>query len=131
MRSEADIQLILVKGSANDPKRRDEILQRTRTIIGHNLPVFEKWLAKHADIFDYVRPVAGAIATIKYRLPIASETLFNRLRMEQSVLITLGAHFGIGRYLRVGFGYDIAHIKRGLRRIDPVLQDLRDRKAAA
>ena len=26
------------------PKRRDEILQRTRTIIGHNLPVLEKWL---------------------------------------------------------------------------------------
>jgi aspartate/methionine/tyrosine aminotransferase len=113
------------------PKRRDEILQRTRSIIGHNLPVFEKWLAKHADIFDYVRPAAGAIATIKYRLPIASETLFNRLREEQSVLITPGAHFGIGRYLRVGFGYDIAHIKRGLRRMDPVLQELRDRKAAA
>ncbi len=109
------------------PKRRDEILQRTRTIIGANLPVLEKWLAKHADIFDYARPAAGAIATVKYRLPIASETLFNRLRREQSVLITPGAHFGIGRYLRIGFGYDIAHIKKGLRRIDVVLQELRKR----
>lgn len=112
------------------PQRRDEILQRTRTIIGHNLPVLEKWLAKHADIFDYARPVAGAIATIKYRLPIASTTLFNRLLSEQSVLITPGAHFGIGRYLRIGFGYDIAHIQQGLRRIDHVLQALRDKKAA-
>jgi aspartate/methionine/tyrosine aminotransferase len=107
------------------PKRRDEILQRTRTIIGNNLPVFEKWLAKHADIFDYERPTAGAIATIKYRLPIASETLFNRLRREQSVLITPGAHFGIGRYLRIGFGYDITHIQKGLRRIDRLLKELR------
>ena len=112
------------------PQRRDEILQRTRTIIGHNLPVLEKWLAKHADILDYARPVAGAIATIKYRLPIASTTLFNRLLSEQSVLITPGAHFGIGRYLRIGFGYDIAHIQQGLRRIDHVLQALRDKKAA-
>jgi aspartate/methionine/tyrosine aminotransferase len=106
------------------PKRRDEILQRTRTIIGNNLPVLEKWLAKHADIFDYERPAAGAIATIKYRLPIASVTLFNRLRREQSVLITPGAHFGIGRYLRIGFGYDIAHIQKGLRRIDTLLAAL-------
>ncbi len=112
------------------PKRRDEILQRTRTIIGHNLPVLEKWLAKHADIFDYARPVAGAIATIKYRLPIASVTLFHRLRLEQSVLITPVAHFGIGRYLRIGFGYNMAHIQQGLRRIDSVLQDLRDKKRA-
>lgn len=106
-------------------KRRDAILRRTRTIIGDNLPVLEKWLAKHADIFDYARPAAGAIATIKYRLPIASVTLFNRLRREQSVLITPGAHFGIGRYLRIGFGYDLEHTKKGLRRIDRLLRELR------
>jgi aspartate/methionine/tyrosine aminotransferase len=108
-----------------EPKRRDAILQRTRSIIRNNLPVLEKWLAKHADIFDYQRPAAGAIATIKYRLPIASETLFNRLRREQSVLITPGAHFGIGRYLRIGFGHDITHIQKGLRRIDRLLKELR------
>ena len=113
------------------PKRRDEILERTRGIIGHNLPILEKWLAKHADIFDYARPMAGAISTIKYRLPIGSVALFNRLRLEQSVLITPGAHFGIGNYLRIGFGYDIAHIRKGLRRMDPLLKELRDRKAAA
>ena len=45
------------------------------------------------------------------------------------MLITPGAHFGIGRYLRIGFGYDIAHIQKGLRRIDRVLQELRDKKA--
>jgi aspartate/methionine/tyrosine aminotransferase len=112
------------------PKRRDEILQRTRTIIGHNLPVLEKWLEKHDDIFDYAPPVAGAIATIKYQLPIDLTTLFNRLREEQSVLITPGDHFGIGRYLRIGFGYDITRIQKGLGRIDTVLQELRDKKAA-
>ena len=75
--------------------------------------------------------MAGAISTIKYRLPIGSVALFNRLRLEQSVLITPGAHFGIGNYLRIGFGYDIAHIRKGLRRMDPLLKELRDRKAAA
>lgn len=112
------------------PKRRDEILQRTRTIIGTNLPVLEEWLEKYADVFDYARPVAGAIATIKYELPIESTALFDRLREEQSVLITPGAHFGIGSYLRIGFGYDMARVKEGLGRMDSVFQELRDRKAA-
>ena len=112
------------------PKRRDEILQRTRSIIANNLPVLEKWLGKHADIFDYARPMAGAIATIKYRLPIGSVALFNRLREEQSVLITPGAHFGIGNYLRIGYGYDLAKTRGGLRRIDKVLQAIRGNKAA-
>ena len=108
------------------PERRDEVLKRTRGIIGNNLPVLEKWLAKHADIVDYARPDAGAIATIRYRLPISSVALFNRLREEQSVLITPGAHFGIGgRYLRIGFGYDLAHTQKGLRRIDRMLKELR------
>lgn len=112
------------------PARRDEVLQRTCSIIGRNLPVLEKWLAKHADIFDYERPAAGAIATIKYRLPIGSVGLLNRLRSEQSVLITPGAHFGIGRYLRIGYGYDLGKLRQGLRRIDILLEELRHRKAA-
>ena len=106
------------------PKRRDEILQRTRSIIANNLPVLEKWLGKHADIFDYARPAAGAIATIKYRLPIGSVALFDRLRVEKSVLITPGAHFGIGQYVRIGYGYDLDKTRRGLREIDAVLQTL-------
>lgn len=113
------------------PKRRDQILKRTQDIIAGNWPVLEKWLKKNADILDYAPPVAGAIATVKYRLPIASETLFNRLRLEQSVLITPGKHFGIGSYIRIGFGYDIEHTKKGLRRIDPLLKELREKKAAS
>ncbi len=112
------------------PKRRDEILERTRSIIGRNLSILEDWLAQQSDIFDYARPGAGAIAMVKYRLPIGSVALFNRLREEQSVLITPGGHFGIGRYLRIGYGYDVAKLQSGLRRINVTLQELREKKAA-
>jgi hypothetical protein len=112
------------------PARRDDVLQRTRFIIRQNLPVLERWIAKHGDLFDYARPDAGAIATLKYRLPINSVALFNRIREEQSVLITPGGHFGIGRYLRIGYGYDLGKLKQGLRRIDTVLEDVRREKAA-
>ncbi len=112
------------------PARRDQILERTREIIRTNLPQVEKWIASHPDIFEYARPQAGAIVTLRYRLPIASETLFNRLRKEQSVLITPGAHFGIGKFIRVGFGYEIKHTLRGLKKLDAPLAELAERKAA-
>ncbi len=107
------------------PTRRDQILERTRKIIRANLPQVEKWIASHNDIFNYARPQAGAIVTVRYRLPIASETLFNRFRREQSVLITPGAHFGIGKYIRVGFGYEIQHTLRGLEKLNAPLVELR------
>ena len=108
-----------------EPERRDLILERTGKIIRTNLPQVEKWIASHYDIFDYARPQAGAIVTLRYRLPIASETLFNRFRKEQSVLITPGAHFGIGKYIRIGFGYEIKQTMRGLQKLNAPLAELR------
>jgi aspartate/methionine/tyrosine aminotransferase len=112
------------------PGRRGQVLRRTRGILAAQLPLLEKWLAKHEDVLDYAAPAAGAIATVKYRLPIASVTVMNRLRREHSVLITPGAHFGIGRYFRIGFGYDPGKLRRGLGRIDCLLQELREKKSA-
>lgn len=106
------------------PARRDEVLARTRRIIDGNLPPVEKWIESHGDVFEYARPEAGAILTLRYRLPIASEPLFNRFRKEQSVLITPGAHFGIGKYIRIGFGYELQHTLQGLTRLDAPIRSL-------
>lgn len=108
---------------------RKRILARTCSIIRRNLPTVEDWIESHSDIFDYTRPVAGAICTVRYHLPIASEALFNRFRREQSVLITPGAHFGIGKYLRIGFGYDRERTAAGLARLDQPLKQLSKRSA--
>jgi len=115
-----------------EPARREAILARTRRILRANLPALEQWIAAHGDLFTYIRPLAGAIALVGYRLPIGSVALFDRLRLQQSVLITPGAHFGIGRYIRIGYGYDRESLERGLERIDATLAGLgRHRRAAA
>ncbi len=114
-----------------EPSRRDRVLKRTREIIARNLPVLEKWIASHGDVFEFARPIAGAIATVKYALPIASETLMHRLLREQSVLITPGGHFGIGRYMRIGFGYDLERTRKGLQRIDPLIEELKQKAGRA
>ena len=107
------------------PERREQILERTRAIIRRNLPKLEAWIHSHDDIFSYIPPVAGAITFFRYKLPIASAALFDRLRKERSVLITPGDHFGVGRYIRVGYGYDVDYTLRGLARVDLTLDELK------
>jgi len=111
-----------------EPARREQLLDRTRTIIRRNLPKLEQWIQSHADIFTYIRPMAGAITFFKYKLPIASGALFDRLIKERSVLITPGNHFGVGRYIRVGFGYDVDYTLRGLARVDLTIEDLKKKR---
>jgi aspartate/methionine/tyrosine aminotransferase len=117
--------------AALDPRRRDKIIARTRAILARQLPQLEHWIGTHADIFDYIRPQAGAIVLIKYRLPITPARLFERLRVEHSVLIPTGPQFGIGKYIRVGYGYDIGHTLVGLSRFDTLIAELQQKRRPA
>ena len=49
----------------------------------------------------------------------------NRVMKEQSVLIMPGDFFGMGKYLRLGYGYDLDYTLRGLARVDEVLNALK------
>jgi aspartate/methionine/tyrosine aminotransferase len=110
---------------ALEPARRDQLIERTRTILRRQLPRLEAWIHRHDDIFTYVPPVAGAIAYVRYKLPISSTALMNRVMKEQSVLIMPGEFFGMGKYLRLGYGYDLDYTLRGLARVEQVLNALK------
>jgi aspartate/methionine/tyrosine aminotransferase len=110
---------------ALEPARREAILARSRGIIRRNLPVVDSWVRGHGDILEYTPPRAGAIAFVRYDLPIRSIALVDRLRLEQSVLIVAGDQVGMGRHIRIGFGSETEYVQRGLERVDVVLRDLR------
>ena len=106
---------------AMEPAVREQVLARTRARIRANLPRLEEWIHSHDDIFAYVRPAAGAIAYVKYDLPVKSSKLIDRIRAEQSVLLVPGDMFGLGKGIRFGFGFDIEQTMKGLARVDEVL----------
>jgi len=110
---------------AMEPQQREALLARTRQIICNNLPPVEEWFLKRGDIFTYVRPRAGAIMYCKYNLPIKSTELIERLRMEQSVLLVPGDQFGLGRGIRIGYGYDVGETIKGLDRTDALIRTLK------
>jgi len=103
------------------PDVREAILMRTRSIIRTNYPRLEGWLSSHADTLEWVRPMAGAIAFAKVKLPGSTTALVERIRREQSVLLVSGEMFGIDNGIRFGFGYDIEHTLKGLSKIDELL----------
>jgi len=108
-----------------EPQRRESILARTRNVIRTNLPQIEGWLSKHDDLFTYVRPEAGAFVYCDYTIPINSTELINRLRVEQSVLLTAGDQHGLDKGLRIGFGFGIEKTLRGLARVENLMRGLR------
>jgi aspartate/methionine/tyrosine aminotransferase len=109
---------------AMEPARREAIMARTRKIIQTNLPILNEWLNEYSHIFHYVPPVAGAVAYFEYDLPISSTELFTKIREECSVLVAPGDQFGLGKGLRVGFGYDIQKTMKGLGLMEELIRNL-------
>jgi aspartate/methionine/tyrosine aminotransferase len=103
------------------PERRQMLLERTRSIVRDNFPLLEEWLASHPGGFDWVQPEAGAICFARYHYAINSLELANRLRVEKSVLIVPGDHFGMDRYIRFGYGERPDYLRSGLARLSELL----------
>jgi aspartate/methionine/tyrosine aminotransferase len=105
---------------ALSPEGRARLLARTRGIVRANYQVLRSWLDKRT-LFSHVPPEAGAIAFVKYTHAINSTELVERLRIERSVLVVPGDHFGMDGYLRIGFGSHPQHLVGALERIAEVM----------
>jgi len=103
--------------------KRQQILGRTKAIINANYPVVREWIDAHG-LFSHLEPQAGAIAFLRYHLPIESGEFVEQLRIKKSVLTCSGEHFGLGKYLRVGFGSDTYQLRQGLAAIDELIDEL-------
>ena len=86
----------------------DEILDHNRAIIRRNLALLEQFFTAHDDLFDWVRPTAGAIAFVRFKGPLSSEELGLELA-RVGVSIKPAYVFTedldrYGDYFRIGYG---------------------------
>lgn len=105
------------------PEKRDNILERTRSILNENIDIIISWLNKHGDLFRCAPPEAGAILFPGYNLDINSTELADRIRKTKSVLICPGDHFGMDGYIRIGFGEKKEILEKALRLIDEAIDE--------
>ena len=100
------------------------LLERGRRILRGNLAILRDWAKEHADVLSFRPPTAGAIAFLRYDLPIGSSALAERLLAEHSVLIVPGDQFGMDCHLRIGYGYTDPALEPGLERLSGLLRSL-------
>ncbi len=107
---------------ALSPGGRARCFERTRHICRHNYPLLEEWVRGHGAMFRVVEPKAGAIAYVHYDLSVNSTSLVERLLHEKSVLVVPGDHFGMDRFLRIGYGPPPEYLRQALDLINEVLE---------
>ncbi len=112
---------------AMEPVQREALLARTKNIIKKNLPPLEAWFTARADLFNYARPLAGAIAYFTYNAQIKPQKLIDRLRVEESTLLVPANHFGMThKGIRIGYGYDMDKTLNGLTRLENFMRRLKN-----
>ncbi|MGB1657977.1 MAG: aminotransferase class I/II-fold pyridoxal phosphate-dependent enzyme, partial [Longimicrobiales bacterium] len=102
---------------ALEPDTRERIGERTRGIVRKNLGVLEDWMSAQEGRFRYQPPDAGAICYTHYDAPVNSSEFAEKLRVEKSVLVVPGDHFGMDHFIRLGFGNPENELLEGLGRI--------------
>jgi aspartate/methionine/tyrosine aminotransferase len=86
-------------------RQREQILQRTRTIVAKNLDVASKFFARHVESFSWLKPKAGSVAFPILRKNIPIEEFCKNLVENKGVLITPGSLFQYrGNHFRIGIG---------------------------
>ena len=105
-------------------RHRDQIVERTRQIVGENLPFAASWFAENADLVSWTPPRGGILALMKYQLDLPSLELANCLAEDYSVMLAPGSAFGYEGYLRIGVGNAPAIFVEGLSQTARCLQDL-------
>jgi aspartate/methionine/tyrosine aminotransferase len=102
---------------ALEPATRARIAERTRGIVQANLGILRAWMEAQDGRFRYRPPDAGAICYTHYDAPVNSTEFAEKLRVDKDVLVVPGDHFGMDRYLRLGFGNPQDELLEGLDRI--------------
>lgn len=110
---------------ALSPTGRERCFGRTRDICRANFPLFREWMEGHGDLFRMIEPRAGAIAYVRYGLPVNSTALVERLLHERSVLVVPGDHFGMDNYLRIGYGPPSDYLREALDHIHEIVEGIR------
>jgi aspartate/methionine/tyrosine aminotransferase len=100
------------------PERRQEILNRGRSILRRNLDNLSSWIEARSDRFSLIPPKAGGMAFVHYTLPINSSELCDGLRREKSVFVVPGDWYGMDHYLRFGIGCERDVLTQGLQLFD-------------
>jgi aspartate/methionine/tyrosine aminotransferase len=117
-----------VAAFALSPATVHNLLSRNIQLARANLALLERFVIKHDDIVEWVKPVAGTTAFLKFHREgkvVDSEELCRRVGEECKVVIMPGK-YGFGEefegFVRVGYVCKTEVLKEGLEKIQKWLR---------
>jgi len=106
---------------ALEPDMREDLLSRSKSMLKENLGLLEAWIDKNSDVFSLIPPRAGAMAFVRYKLPVNSTELAVKLKDEKSVLVVPGDLFGMDSFIRIGYGAEKTCLLEGLNYLEEIV----------
>jgi aspartate/methionine/tyrosine aminotransferase len=103
---------------------RARLLDRQRGLSRAGWRLMDGWLAEQADLVSVGASEATSMAFIRYRLPLSSVAVADRIRRDASVLVAPGEFLGADHHLRVTHGLGAEYVTEALGRIAAVLRRL-------
>ena len=97
--------------------QRAPILAESRRILAANKAALGTFMARHGASFDYVPAQAGVVCFPRYKEPIASRLLVQRMIERTGVFCLPGESFEIEGYVRFGLGAEPARFAEALERL--------------
>ena len=85
-------------------RNRQTILDRNLQIIQNNLPLYDTFFEKYADLFSWYKPNAGPIGFVKMHFGKDDMDFAAQALKAKSVLLLPGGIYDYGGYFRIGFG---------------------------
>jgi aspartate/methionine/tyrosine aminotransferase len=112
-----------VAAFALSPSTVHQLLSRNIQLAKTNMEILERFVMKHDDICEWVKPLAGTTCFLKFHRdgkPVDSVTLSKRLVEEVGALIVPG-DYAFGKefkgYVRIGYVCETEVLKEGLEKI--------------
>lgn len=105
------------------PHTVNALIDRNVQLAKTNLGILDEWIREHKEICDYVKPMAGTTAFVKFMRDgnaVDSEEMCRRLVREEGVLWVPGSHsFGVEfkGYVRIGYVCETSILKTGLEKV--------------
>ena len=89
----------------------DIILEKRLKIIRRNIALLDKFIEDYSDLFEWVRPNAGAIAFMKFKGPLRSDELGEQLAKSgisiKPAYVFTGDYTTHQDYFRIGYGEEV------------------------
>jgi aspartate/methionine/tyrosine aminotransferase len=93
---------------------RRELIKRFQRRAQTNLEYLDKWIARHSEWFEWVRPDGGLLCFPKYTMDIPSVEFCLHLLNSQKLLVFPGSFFNQEGFIRLSCGCDGRIFQRAL-----------------